>query len=144
MCKGNRNCSQRTWVYLEYLFGVHTVDMFSLDSNAMKRLEGQPLQHFTPSPSPLSAGVDAFSQAIDKHGNYYAFPPYCLLASVIRFIIDEQINCTLIFSHFIPVSNWFTLVLRYAVCITIVGFKGDKGVLMFPSRKGYINDKFGL
>jgi hypothetical protein len=30
------------------------------------------------------------------------------------------------------------------VCITIVGFKGDKGVLMFPSRKGYINDKFGL
>jgi hypothetical protein len=50
----------------------------------------------------------AFSQAIDKHENYYAFPPYCLLASVIRFIIDEQINCTLIFPHFIPVPNWFT------------------------------------
>jgi hypothetical protein len=53
----------------------------------------------------VSSGVDAFSQAIDKHDNYYAFPPYCLLASVFRFIIDEQINCTLIFPHFIPVPN---------------------------------------
>ena len=108
--------------------------MFSLDSNAMKSLEGQPLTHFTPSPSPLSAGVDAFSQAIDKHDNYYAFPPYCLLASVFRFIIDEQINCTLI-PHFIPVPNWFTLVLRYAVCITIVGFKGQQRCAYVPVEK---------
>ena len=118
--------------------------MFALDSNAMTRLNGDPLKLFTPYPSPLSAGVDAFSQVFRQDENYYAFPPYCLLSSVIKFIIEEQINCTILFPQFLPVPNWFTLVLRYARCITVVGFKGDKGVLMFPSRKGYISDKYGL
>jgi hypothetical protein len=30
----------------------------------------KPTEKLKPSPSPLSAGVDAFSQAIDKHENY--------------------------------------------------------------------------
>jgi hypothetical protein len=51
-----------TWVYLEYLFGKHDVDMFAFDSNAMVDYNGVTLEHFTPMSSPFSAGIDAFSQ----------------------------------------------------------------------------------
>ena len=93
--------------------------------------------------SPFSAGIDAFSQCYVDEKNYYAFPPYCLLPAVISFVIEEKINCTLIFPQFVPTPSWFPVVLRYAHIVT-VGFLGDKGVLLFPSRKGYQVDKRGL
>ena len=93
--------------------------------------------------SHFSAGIDAFSQCYVDEKNYYAFPPYCLIPAVISFVIEEKINCTLIFPQFVPTPSWFPVVLRYAHIVT-VGFLGDRGVLLFPSRKGYQVDKHGL
>ena len=117
--------------------------MFALDSNAMVEYNGVTLEHFTPMSSPFLAGIDDFSQCYVDEKNYYAFPPYCLIPAVISFVIEEKINCTLIFPQFVPTPSWFPVVLRYAHIVT-VGFLGERGVLLFPSRKGYQVDKRGL
>ncbi|KAK3084846.1 hypothetical protein FSP39_020056 [Pinctada imbricata] len=145
LSKSDATISRRTWLYnIQYVFGSHTVDMFALDSNVMRDIQGNMLKHFTPFPTPHSSGVDAFAQIYSVDENYYAFPPFCLLPSVIRFVIHEQINCTLLLPEVRPLPPWFTVLMTHAVRITPVGFEGDKGVLLFPSRNGYRADKVGL
>lgn len=136
--------SRRTWLYVQYLFGKHSCDMFSLDSNAMKDENGELLEHFTPCPTPLTSGTDAFAQSYNADGNYYAFPPFSLIPSVIQFIIQERIICTLLVPRTHPTPPWYALLKSAADCIVTVGFKGDKGVLLYPSCRGYKQDKFGL
>ena len=144
LSKSDCMLSRRAWWYIEHIFGPHTVDMFSLDSNAMKDVNEKTLKHFTPSLSPESAGVDAFAQVYPKGENYYAFPPYCLIPAVIRFIIQEEINCTLLFPDIHPRPSWLTLVHRFAHNILPVGLKCDRGVILYPSKKGFLKDKVGL
>ena len=43
----------RAAVHSIYPFGPHTVDLCSLDSNAMCDDSGEMLKHFTPFPSPM-------------------------------------------------------------------------------------------
>ena len=144
LSKADATISRRTWLYIEYLFGLHTVDMFALDSNTMRDMSGEMLKHFTPFYTPHSNGVDAFAQTYTFCENYYAFPPFCLLPSVIRFVIQENINCTILLPEIRPLPPWFTVIVAKAVKIIPVGFVGDKGVLLYPSRKGYKVDKMGL
>lgn len=118
--------------------------MFSLDSNAMTDLKGTSLKHFTPYPTPLTAGVDVFAQVYSPGENYYAHPPFCLIPAVVRFIIQEGINCTLIFPDVKPHQSWFTLVQRFAASVIPVGLQSDKGVIQYPSRRGFLTDKKGL
>jgi hypothetical protein len=117
--------------------------MFTLDINAMVDYNGVTLELLTPMSPPFSAGIDAFSQCYVDEKNYYACPPYCLIPAVISFVIEKKINCTLIFPQFVPTPSWFPVVLRYAYIVT-VGFLGDRGIGLFPSRKGYQVDKRGL
>lgn len=110
----------------------------------MKNYDGFILKHFTPSPSPLSSGVDAFAQKYSKDEIYYAFPPFCLLFPVIKFIVEMKINCTLLFPKLNPIPVWYPFLLRHIESLKLIGCKGDKGVLLYPSKKGYIVDKHGL
>ena len=64
-----------SWMLVERLFRPHTVDLMAVDSNAMKSSDGMSLRHFTPGPSPLSSGVNIFSQNISCETNPYVFPP---------------------------------------------------------------------
>ncbi|CAG2188282.1 unnamed protein product [Mytilus edulis] len=139
--KSDASISKRTWIYIQQKFGPHSVDMFSLDSNAMLDNEGFEISHFTPYKTPLSSGVDAFAQIYKSSEIYYAFPPFCLISAVVKFIIQENITCTLIFPDFKPVKPWFTVISSYAKDIVTIGYKGDKGVLLYPSKKGFLPDK---
>jgi hypothetical protein len=98
--KSDETLSKRASVHIQQYFGLHDVDMFSLDSNAMLNNIGDPLAHFTPFPTPENSGVDAFAQSYACNKLYYAFPPFCLLATVVNFILQEKINCTLVFPEF--------------------------------------------
>ena len=53
----------------------HTCDMMALDSNAMLDCSGPPFPHFTPYPTPESAGVNVFCAG--PHG-----PPSAYAASI--------------------------------------------------------------
>ena len=144
LSKSDATISKRVWSFIQSMFGPHTVDAFALDSNAMTDFDGKQLSHFTPYSTPKSGGVDAFAQVYSKDENYYAFPPFCLLPAVIKFILQEQITCTLLFPDMYPHPPWITLVLRYAVFTVPVGYVGDTGVLLYPSKKGFMKDKLGL
>ncbi|MES9879789.1 MAG: reverse transcriptase domain-containing protein, partial [Sedimenticola sp.] len=144
LSKSDATISIRTWLFIQHMFGPHTVDMFSLDSNAMQDGRGKRLKHFTPYPSPLTDGVDAFAQRVSGQELYYAFPPFCLIPVTIRFIIQERITCTLVFPDFHPHPPWYNTVIRHASHVLPVGFENDKGVLLYPSKAGFLADKQGL
>ena len=118
--------------------------MFSLDSNAMTNSKGTSFKHYNPYPTPMTDGFVAFAQVYYPVENYYAYSPFCLVHAVIRFIIQEGINCTLIFPDVKPHQTWFTLVRRYAAAVVPVGLQHDRGVIQYPSRRGSLRDKKGL
>ena len=144
LSKVDATLTYRTWLYVQFLFGPHTVDIFSLDSNAMTNPAGEKLRHFTPFPSPQSSGVDAFAQTYTSDERYFAFPPFCLLPGFIKLIIQERINVTLLFPLDDLFEPWHVLIMTYAHIIFPVGYKGDKSVLLYPTKKGYQWDKLGL
>lgn len=144
LSKSDATLTQRAWGFIQLLYGPHTIDMFALDSNSMTDQQGHVLTHFTPYPTPLSGGVDAFAQTYSDQENYYAFPPFCLLPAIVKFIIQEQITCTLLLPEIHPCPPWITLTTRYASSIRPVGYIHDKGVLLYPSKRGFVKDKLGL
>lgn len=144
LSKSDASISKRTWWFLQYLFGPHKLDMFSIDSNTMLDEDGKSLPHFTPFPTPFSSGVDAFAQKYELGERYYAFPPFCLIPTGVNFILQERLSCTLVFPDFKPVQPWFPVVLAQANQVVPIGFKGDTGVLLYPSEKGFLSDKKGL
>ncbi|KAK3734225.1 hypothetical protein QZH41_012950 [Actinostola sp. cb2023] len=72
--------SPAAWLKVEQLFGPHTIDLMALDSNTQPDVNGNPLKHFPPWFTPLSAGVNVFAQVIDGLENAYVFPPFVLVA----------------------------------------------------------------
>ena len=51
----------------------------SLDSNAMKSVDGESLRHSTPWLTPHASGVNVFSQDLRKELNPYVYPPFGLV-----------------------------------------------------------------
>ena len=142
--KSDASITYRAWAYVDALFGPHTVDMFALDSNAVTDVSGTQLKHYTQFPTPNSAGVDAFAQDYTRSERYYAFPPFCLIPALIKFIVEEKFRCTVVFPDFSPCPSWFPFLVDNSEQIIVIGFKGDRGVLRYPSKHGFISDKRGL
>lgn len=67
-----------------------------------------------------------------------------MLWAVVKFIILQKFNCTLIFPDISPVQPWVTLIHRFAVAVIPIGLVHDKGVILYPSKKGDLQDKQGL
>ncbi|MES9884567.1 MAG: reverse transcriptase domain-containing protein [Sedimenticola sp.] len=135
------------WKLLQKTYGGahgHTCDLMALDSNCMKGYNGKLLKHFTPYQTPLSDGINAFSQHISSNENCYVFPPFSLMLSVIRFIIQNDIICTLILpvNHIAPA--WLPSVIDNISDAFIIGRKGQRNVLKFPSNCGFTKDRHGL
>ncbi|KAK3755702.1 hypothetical protein QZH41_008950 [Actinostola sp. cb2023] len=86
--------SPKAWARVQSNFGGirgHSVDLMALDTNAQQDLSGQPLPHFTPFPTPESAGVNLFAQSPQTApavwDNPYVFPPFNLVGPVLRFLL---------------------------------------------------------
>ncbi|KAK3744016.1 hypothetical protein QZH41_004826 [Actinostola sp. cb2023] len=83
--------SPAAWLRVEQLFGPHTIDLMALDSNTQLDVNGNPLKHFSPWFTPLSAGVNVFAQVIDGLENAYVFPPFVLVAPLLRFLQERTL-----------------------------------------------------
>ena len=59
----DRMLTPKTWLCLERCFGPHSFDLMSLDSKCQRDRSGNPLPHFTPWPTPGSAGVNVFANS---------------------------------------------------------------------------------
>ncbi len=139
--------SPMAWSRVEERFGGekgHTLDLMALDSNAMLDREGKPLRHFTPYPTPKSSGVNVFSQEISAAENCYVFPPFKMVPAVIAFLRQERLTCTVVVPICDPIPNWQPLLQEMSWDCFILGPRGDKSVLEFPTKQGYRSDAVGL
>jgi hypothetical protein len=134
-----------TWCRVQEAFGPHTIDLMTLDSNVMKDEYGQPLRHFTPTPTPESVGVNLFAQDIRYEVNPYVFPPSSMILPVIKFLIESGVEwCTFVISLVSAAPIWMPIVKVYVVSSLCLGRVGQKGVLMMPTKKGFVLDDQGL
>lgn len=131
---------------IEKRFGPHSVVLMSLDSNCMiSQVNGKPLRHFTPYPTPLSAVVNVFSQDITLEKNPYVFPPFRLILPLIVYLKNQGVEaCTMVIPKLLPIPVWWPLVSQYAMDRFVLGKKGERGVLLFPSKSGFSEAKHGL
>lgn len=84
--------SPRCWRIVQAEFGGergHTLDLMALDSNVTRDRLGRPRKHFTPYPTPGSAGVNVFNHDLRECDgvmvNAYVFPPSALIFPLLRF-----------------------------------------------------------
>ena len=61
--------SEEAWSHVRRLFGPHTFDLMSLDSNSRGDLHGNRLPHFTPCHNPESSGINVFAQQLPVREN---------------------------------------------------------------------------
>ena len=126
--------AQPLWECVEELHGPHTIDLMALDSNSKCP------RHYTPSPSPLSTGLNFFSQnpLYDVQGrveNGYIFPPIYLIGPAIRHILTAQATATVIVPGITPRPFWWPKLLHHARDRHRLARQGDTDALIWPSKK---------
>ena len=136
-----------SWHMIQDFFGGesgHTFDLMALDSNCMKDREGRNLPHFTPYPTPESAGVNMFSQDISTKDNFYVFPPFNLTHAVLNFIVSSTATCSVVLKCGNVTPVWFPALQENISDALLIGLKGQRDCLMFPSKLGFVRDRKGL
>ena len=137
--------SCHAWQSVETAFGPHTADLMSLDSNAMNSVSGVLLKHYTPYPTPKSAGVNLFAQDISEEVNPYVFPPFNLIFPTFSYLRQQHVRCcTFIVPQFENLPVWWPLLKQTVSAAVCLGRQGDQGVLLVPTKKGFVPDNKGL
>ena len=145
--KSDAMLNSNVWHIVQEYFGGregHTIDLMALDSNCMINKNGRLLKHFSPCYTPLSAGVNMFAQSVSSRENSYVFPPFQLLLPVLAFIKENKLNCTVILRTESVAPVWVPMFFQHIKDAFIVGVKGQKDILLYPTKKGYSSDRFGL
>ena len=136
--------SPRCWDIVQSIFGGlngHTLDLMALDSNAQHHRAGNRLPHFTPFPTPYSAGVNVFNQDLSPCDgiiiNAYAFPPFSLIGPLLRFMRSQCTTVTLVLPEPSPLPFWWLVINSMAKRRALVAPKGCADAVLFPSRPGF-------
>lgn len=134
------------WQMVESYFGPHTFDLMSLDSNCMRDREGHPLPHYSPFPLPGSVGVNMFAQILNSRENYYVFPPYCMVAPTIRFLLSHEgpLRCSLIVPRKDPLPLWWPVARQGSSAMVKLVDRGATWATLEPSRLGFNTPGVGL
>ena len=111
------------WLSLERLFGPHSFDLMSLDSNCQKDVYGNPLAHYTPWTTPGSAGINVFANSLPAGHNIYVFPPFVLPGPLLRYVVDQEFHGAfmLIVPDIRPRPFWWATIQAYSVDRFLLG-----------------------
>jgi hypothetical protein len=134
--------SMVAWSKVESWFGPHSMDLMALDSNAMRGRDGNALPHFTPCPLPDSAGVNVLSKVLSYTENYYCFPPFCMVGSVLAFILLENprpLRVTLVVPRLSPLPSWWPVLVSSASSLRCLGSRDDPRIVEGPTKRGYVS-----
>ena len=82
--------SNSAWEQFERLFGPHTFDFMSLDSNCQCNRLGPRLPHFTPCATPESSGIKVFALFLPLDPNIDVFPPFALIAPLLKYVLEQD------------------------------------------------------
>ena len=121
------------WSKVQQVFGPHTIDLMSLDSNVQIDEKGMPLRHFTPVYTPMFSGINVFAQVISRDENAYVFPPFVMMGPLLRFLLQARISVTIIAPQLSPIPYWWLILKGASSDSFLLGSKGKRGVLLFPS-----------
>ena len=101
--------SPNSWEIVQHYFGGtngHDLDRMSLDLNAQRDKQGNPLRHFTPYPTPKSSGVNVFNQDLSvcdgDRVDAYVSPPFSLIGPLLRFIASKNAAVTMVVPKMSP------------------------------------------
>ena len=121
------------WSKVQQVFGPHTIDLMSLDSNVQFDEKGMPLRHFTPFYTPMSSGINVFAQVISRDENAYVFPPFVMMGPLLKFLLQARITVTIVAPQLSPIPYWWPILKGASSDSLLLGSKGERGVLLFPS-----------
>ena len=122
------------WKSVESLAGPHSIDLMALDSNS------QCVRHYTPSPTPLSTGINFFAHnpRFDEQGreeNGYLFPPLYLIGPAIQHLLSSKAKATIVVPDIIPRPYWWPVLCRHATARHLLAEKGNHEALLWPSKR---------
>ena len=136
--------SQRCWAKVQEAYGGligHNLDLMALDSNVHLDNLGSPLRHFTPYPTPDSAGVNVFNQDLSvcdgETINAYVFPPFSLMGPILRFIRDHRAVVTVVAPKLFPRPTWWPIINSMALSKIVIAQEGEADALLFPTKNGF-------
>lgn len=136
---------EESWKLIEQTYGPHDVDLMALDSNARRSMDGQSLRHYTPYPTPNSAGVNVFAQDLTGSENKYVFPPFGMITSLLSLFREQCVyNCTCVLPVMKPFPVWWPLLQVGVVSSINIGEHFQKGVVHVPTKHGFVSDRKGL
>ena len=109
----------------------------------MSDRSGKPLPFFSHWPSPECVGVNLFAQFSGHHSpdlfrNPYVFPPICLIPNVLKLLPSARLTFTLVVPDVQPRRFWWPLLPHKSSSSLRLGLKGEKGIIRFPSKNGYV------
>lgn len=127
--------TEEAWSRVQRMFGPHTFDLMSHDSNCRSDQLGDRLPHFSPCQAPESAGINVFAQQLPLGGNLYVFPPFVLIGPLLRYIIDQRYHhpFTIIVPDIQPRRFWWAFLQAASIDRFMLGRRGDASILLFPS-----------
>ena len=122
--------SNSAWEQVERLFGPHTFDLMSLDSNCQRNRVGLRLPHFTPCATPESSGINVFAHSLPLDHNIYVFPPFVLITPLLKYVSKQDFHgaFTIVVPDLKPRRFWWAF---------LVGvFSVTRSILWYSSQGG--------
>ena len=103
--------SNSAWEQVEHLFGPHTFDLMSLDSNCQCNGVGMCLPHFTPCATPESNRINVFAHSLPLDHNIYVFLPFVLIAPLLKYLFEQDFHgaFTIVVPDLKPRRFWWAL-----------------------------------
>jgi hypothetical protein len=136
--------SATSWGFVQSIFGGpngHNLDLMALDSNVQHNTKGEALRHFTPLPTPCSSGVNVFNQDLSVCDglvtNAYVFPPFALIAPLLKFIQSQGATVTLVAPKLSPLPIWWPLLNSMSERKALITKEGSSNAILFPTKQGF-------
>ena len=124
--------SEKAWQVVERAYGPHSFDLMATPSNVRKDRFGNDLPFFSAYPCKGTRGVNIFTQDIPSDANCYIFPPFVLMGALLKYLQPRTKQITIIVADVSPRKYWWPSLNSLSVDRTLLGSKGQDGVLFFP------------
>ena len=137
--------SRHCWDVVETNFGGscrHNLDLMALDSNVQRSHQGSPLRHFTPYPTPGSAGVNVFNQDLTCCDgviiNAYVFPPLSMIPPLLRILFSQRVVSTMVVPCLSSLPSWWPIIRAMSSREILLARRGSKNAILCPTKHGFM------
>ena len=145
LSKSDSMLSKHCWEMVEAEFGGlsgHNLDLMALDSNAQCDRQGSPLPHFTPYPTPRSAGVNVFNQDLTNCDgvtvNPYVFLPFSMIPSLLSYLSSQKAVATMVVPCLSPLPSWWPMVRAMSSKEVLLARQSSRNAILCLTKRGFM------